>query len=1089
MLVGVWSVVPFDIHLEVAAELSVDGTVGVGSILTTELTLAELELRDASANDPDAAHDWLEATRHLGDIRVHLHSQAESAPPKSPDPLYPRTRFYEVVLRDLPAGQLLRFAASARIPGTTVRAEARPLGVWLVAPEFTAGDVVATRTFDNDVQDDQWWVLMHRRENGFDHLRLDLLGTANLTRHVGPASNLAPVSVSMDGQVFDITQPPAITEGPIDAGPINEGFVGVRVDRSTDSVLITRRHGGAPLPAVIVTTRTDNACSDAWPVDLAQAKRDYTAVSLMLIAYAIQGLNDLFTEPLSAYRPARNFAEVAYCDEQALFSGRPETQENGVGDGYRFVLTAQRHYDVAGVWVFNAGALLLLKHSLRQAWFDELVQAVHDGVISVGNAGTGAHRNCCYAEQTNVEEITRADALIRRVLTDPQGNPAVTNKIYFPDSRIYQATEGERAAYAKLIEAGLVRYAVFDRSTVAHSSPGPLQQLYFPNQTPQSDDGNYLWQDSTTGLKVLLIEDRVRDHLVGGSDDEVPRGQLQYDLRRMFMRSLDRDRDPDLPRRLFCFGDDIDHLAGNGWFDGNYRNRQSYTNAFLAALCWLHTHPWMQARTPDDPGFDAELRRHDELTISSAIDASMDPGGASTTVYREGDPSPLNCQDEPFHFDAWVTAWKRTESPWLQTTLGTINHDLEQGLVRWPSALRGELSDIAWTYFLSCTHEGMWSKEPVEPHRDRNVLDYPFRWEPEDFVISETLQMRNAWVYLNAAVWADWAEHRPARGNFVLDLDALGDPRQAGPLLEPLRAAHAADAWWPGAPAAAHGLYWDRDNLANVVLYNSRVLAVLDRNGGRLTQLFCRAGGRAISVSGTNKAYQFLEVGPPQVACDGSRVQNTVYTANHGYVGTDVTQAAPRAGSYQDQRGKYGPNPTWLPDNFNAYVCHGFLDGAQASVECRYEQSSPDQLPENGVLSWDDVVADLCTQDADRLRAGQPGIVWHDSPGFAKTIQLDGRRIHVSYTGTQPGHLVTNEFSVDLLDLLKGGDPQRRTVRGRTATIKSATGFRVRVVLGQGCEFTPETRLRRGPRSRVLTEDIRIVATQPDFDYTIELPR
>jgi hypothetical protein len=45
----------------------------------------------------------------------------------------------------------------------------------------------------------------------------------------------------------------------------------------------------------------------------------------------------------------------------------------------------------------------------------------------------------------------------------------------------------------------------------------------------------------------------------------------------------------------------------------------------------------------------------------------------------------------------------------------------------------------------------MWSKQPLEdgkPNDDRRI------WEPEDFVISESLRQCGAWVYLNASIWA-----------------------------------------------------------------------------------------------------------------------------------------------------------------------------------------------------------------------------------------------------------------------------------------------------------------------------------------------
>lgn len=1066
-IVGVWTELPFAIELSSSAEVGqLDGwtPVAAGSVRQTELTQPELDRRDALANDADRAPDWLEATRHLADVRQHLARQGD-------DPLhYPRLRYFEVALDKLPPGGLLRFRATARIARTELRAHSDWTGLWLVDPQLGVADVVSSRLIEGS--EDQWWVLMHADRDGFEHVRLDLLQTSNRVRRPAPANNFVPVTLALDGQLFAVGAP-----NPIGSGILDPAFVDVRVDRSTDSILLTRRSGDHPVAAVTVTTRTDDAVPDRVVVPVSVAAKNARPVGLMLIAYAIQGLNDLFAEPVAGYVPPRSFAQVAYSDEHALFSGRPETTENAVADGYRYVLASQRHYGVDAVWAFNAGALLLLKHSLPAPLFTELTEAVADGVISVGNAGTGAHRNYCYAAETNVEEITRADQLIRRVLTH-DGVPAKTNGIYFPDSRIYAASPSEVASYATLRTAGLVDAIVVDRSTVAHLD-GEEPTLFFGDDTSDTDHGNYLWSDQTTQLKLLLIEDRVRNKLVAGSDDEVPRGQLDYELRRMFLRALHEDRTSDqmLPPKLYCFGDDIDHLAGNGWFDGNYRDRKSYATAFLSALCWLHAHPWVRTCTPDDPAFTATYLRAEPLALSSAIDATMDPGGATTRRFP-GDPA--------LHFDSWVQAWRTTASPWLGTTLGVLSDTLEATLVGWPAALRNELHDIAWTYFLSCTHESMWSKEPLERRDPPRPLDNPFGWEPEDFVISESLQQRNAWVYLNASVWARWAAQGGQPGNFVLDRATAADAR-SGPLLAALRTEHSADAWWAGADPSGHGLFWDRDNLANVVLYNAETLCVIDRNGGRITHLFAFVDGRAVSVSGTNKAYQFLEVGPPQVACDGQRVQNTVFTPNHGYVATDVTQAAPRAGSYRDQRTDAGPNPTWMPDNLNAYDCTGGLVGPAAQAVCSYLRTPAEELPAEDLLSWEAVAA-ACEQDGARLRAGQPGIVWHDGAAFTKTITLDGRRVHIQYAQTQPGHLVANEFSVDLGDLLRGGDRATRVVQGGTATITSATGVQVRVVLGLGCDFTEETRLVHGPRSRVLTEDVRIVGgSAGGFDYSIEL--
>ena len=62
-------------------------------------------------------------------------------------------------------------------------------------------------------------------------------------------------------------------------------------------------------------------------------------------------------------------------------------------------------------------------------------------------------------------------------------------------------------------------------------------------------------------------------------------------------------------------------------------------------------------------------------------------------------------------------------------------------------------------YFLACTHESMWSQQPLtNPNGD------PQSWPPEDFVVSESIQQRHAWVYLNASIWAEWSGGQPSGG-------------------------------------------------------------------------------------------------------------------------------------------------------------------------------------------------------------------------------------------------------------------------------------------------------------------------------------
>jgi hypothetical protein len=105
-----------------------------------------------------------------------------------------------------------------------------------------------------------------------------------------------------------------------------------------------------------------------------------------------------------------------------------------------------------------------------------------------------------------------------------------------------------------------------------------------------------------------------------------------------------------------------------------------------------------------------------------------------------------------------------------------------------------------------------------------------------------------------------------------------------------------ADGEAPWRRADAAGLQWDHDPLPNVILYNDQALVVIDRNGGRITHMFTVVHGRPVSVSGTYKAYQFLDLDWASEAgtkADGIVLQNTVYTPNHAYVacGGEVSRA------------------------------------------------------------------------------------------------------------------------------------------------------------------------------------------------------
>ena len=201
-----------------------------------------------------------------------------------------------------------------------------------------------------------------------------------------------------------------------------------------------------------------------------------------------------------------------------------------------------------------------------------------------------------------------------------------------------------------------------------------------------------------------------------------------------------------------------------------------------------------------------------------------------------------------------------------------------------------------------CLHESQWSKRPrIEPGHDG--FDHC-----ENFVAAESLQLRNAHVYLAARHWARWARD-----------GGTGAHRDDGPVVAAVAEAGVpgpTPPWWRPEQA---GLHWDHDPLTNVVLYNEHALVVVDRNGGRITQVFALVGDRPVAVSGTFKAYQFVDAdwaSDSGVECDGLVLQNTVWSPNHGYVACDV----------EASRGTLGSRPPndrgldlYYPDNFNLY--------------------------------------------------------------------------------------------------------------------------------------------------------------------------
>ena len=1107
-------------------------------LIITPITLDGLQAQDPLPTDLSQLKAWLEARRHVTDVRARLEAQP------TVETFFGITHYFQVHIRSLPSGRLLRFHADATLGDLAeVTASSAPVGQWLVWHEFGAEDLVASHVHPGDGHEDQNWLLLHHRDEGFDYLRLDLLTTHNLGPRHGRASGIAPVSITLEnGECFDFGKPwPLPDTGPWD------GFVTGLLDRSTDSVLLTVPRHDAPLRSITVTTRNDRAefeqvvavlgptagpaattgAADRLLTDLPKPP---AAVGLMIIGYLNQALNDLFAQPLAAYQPPRNFAQVTYQDEKALFSSRPEARENDIPDGYRYVLEAQKAYGLRMVWSWNGGAALLLKHGLEPAQFDEIVAATRPDpgqphgdrpLISIANCGYGARRNRYYGLVSNRKELEYADALLGRLFpVDPAADSSAvgrsrsrpTDGIYFSDSRVWTDLPAERAAVQE-VGRDLVRYLVIDRSTATHQPHDGAEALCFVGPDAPGREGNYLWRHPDLGLDFLVSEDDLRQHIVNAGTDEIARGQVAYAVRLMLMKAVDRTRRGEA-QRLFCVADDFDHFSANGWFDGDYGGSANrFATAFLAAACWFEQHPWVQVVTPEDDL--AAFRNLEPLAITSAIDPSIDPLGATDVestplcpptwrrytnncvctdqcLGTEGLATPDKLwQREPgsaktvrtrIRLDLWERAWSATPALAIGGTLGEISHGLERTLDAWPKRYQNGLADLAWRQFLLSTHECMWSKRKVEPGENHPTNDSPFRWEPEDFVISETLQMRNAWTYLNAAVWAVWAsEHAAETNTQILAADSSADPSDS--LRGMIREAGSADPPWRSRRRSS--LYWNQTIRPNLVLYNAQMCVVVSRNGGRIVAAFLRTPDGGVSVSGTCKSHQFVTLGDREVPCDGQRLQGDVYSPNHAYLGADVIQSQPRLGQFFDQRTDQ-PQQTWLPDSFNAYACLPVTDQeGRPSLRCSYEVGSSTPSPDPEVHCWGQVEK-LFAEDLRVVRRGGRGIVSHSFPPFSKTIGLVGSTIKIDYDGTGHGHLVSNEITLDLLDVLQGGEGQEYVPpdgTGRAGVVRN--DLEATVQLGGGCAFAPATRKTGGKRA--LTHDLQVYATgEGGFSYQVE---
>jgi hypothetical protein len=782
-----------------------------------------------------------------------------------------RTTFYRLRVSDLSRDSLVHYSVSATTPmidtaTSSSVAATSSFALRASVSTFTADDVRAVQVpapGGGGLSELRHWTAMHRREGGMDHIRVDFLATI-----LAESTRRPPVSITVGTTTFDVGAD-RTTAAPDTFVPIP------LLDRQVDCVLVSVPvlDQNDPLPAVRVLAPTDDPNQQAVDVDL--DAEPLAPIWLMIINYCIQGLNDLFEIPVDRYPDQRKYMAVTMRDEYGTWSSRPGSGEDGDPDGYALTFHGHRYFGIPSMWAFNAAVLTMIAHDCPED-FARLRDDVTRGTVVPVNAGFGAHRTPYYHATTNSEEIRRGRDVIAAFLPTA---PADGLAVYYPDQRLYGGTPQEYQVYAH--NPTLVRYLVLDRSTLCRSVGAGAQQRFFPNDPP-AFDGNRLLRDPRSGCVILPIEDRVRETMVGGNDDDAERGKAAHELRLHLLQGLQRNTQDSGPPVLLVYGDDADKASGNGWFDGDYSGRPVHFNdKYQATLCWLRDHPWVRVVTVADPDVAATAATAPvELAepLASATCPSVDPqGGSEADLYGN-----------LLHFDTWQQRWAATRSLWLDQPLGALSDAVEQALLTWPPTAPGftvtpdsSLVELAWMTFLGLHHEMMWNKEPLEGGFVNRRCGVIF---PEDFVVAASLHLRNAHVYLAAAVWAGWATTTPQTGTYL----------NQGPLIAQLQAAGL---------GGADGLHWDHDLLPTDVLYNREVLAVLDRNGGRITHLFTvdRDHARAACVSGTPKAYQWTGPAPETsdhdwLICDGGVLENTVLTPNHLYVASDLKQAQPLVG-------------------------------------------------------------------------------------------------------------------------------------------------------------------------------------------------
>jgi hypothetical protein len=146
-------------------------------------------------------------------------------------------------------------------------------------------------------------------------------------------------------------------------------------------------------------------------------------------------------------------------------------------------------------------------------------------------------------------------------------------------------------------------------------------------------------------------------------------------------------------------------------------------------------------------------------------------------------------------------------------------------------------------------------------------------------------------------------------------------------------------------------------------------------------------------------------------------------------------------------------------------------------------------------------VADRAGKAAPQAGAAT-GVVWHDGPAFSKTIRLDGSRLDIHYQQAPAGHVVANEFCLDVRAAMTGSEFQGRSnPDDRSVRLTGPGGVHVTVTAGSGCELTRSAQLPDLEAAeaagisaqwlryhRVLTDAVPITSPAGgDFRYTVDV--